>query len=463
MMLYAITLLTACTIDNDAYGESDGDAIVDVDIDASKLMDLNDVNNLYLGENEYWIKRVRIYAFDGNRLDNMTYYENVATNPQQSVVVPIKVKQTTNKTLYVVINEPASLSGKLALINHPDAFEKMEYEIADYFNSTQAMNWEYSFNGGAFVLPMFGKKGDINTTTATPSTAIKQQIPVTRSLARVDVMVQKEEALKSSVYFDNNSSISIINTKDEGMLAPTPTKPIGPLTNKTDAAKGGIERLDVPVRFSASDKKNAVRAFSFYTPERDCSTSNTKLQFSLLKVNSGSVTSNFTVTVNKNIIDGSELKEITRNMVYRIYCTFMLKEVDVSYKINDWNDVFPIGDVPAGTRFTVSQSRILLNSKYFGGKQETELKLYAVNGSNSYIPITFIEYEYKGIKIPIENPNKQLPTWVSFTNILNTYQGSGTIGIKYTVSSESNKMPVFLWFKAGNIKKRVELIYNHGM
>lgn len=452
LWLCTVSLLSSCDLDSQDDNKSEGYATINANVQTNNLPEQGDP--LILGDNEYYIQRVRIYAFDGNQLDNMVYKENLSPNAATSVVMEMKVKQTDNKTLYVIVNEPRSMSSVLGLINHPDAFEKIEYKMADYF-STDAMNWSFNFNDRGFVLPMFGKLEAVNTITATPATPIQKRVIAMRSLARVDVMVQKEEALSATpILFNNNSSISIINTRDKGMIAPTAVIPVGSLTNKSNAGQNAITVLTTPVRAGSTDRSKAVRAFTFYTPEHDCSTDLSKLRFKLNAVSWAGTNQSYDVIINKET-NGVALNQITRNKVYQIYCTFTQKEMDVSFTMSDWTDKFYDANVPPGTKFTVSQSKVLLDYKRLGNKYTATVNLYATKGGTAE-KIEYNGYEHNG------RFNTGFPSnWLTLNSVNVTTIGQGVVTVTYKIDATVPKYPLYLWFKAGNIKKRIEFIYYH--
>ncbi|MFA6592908.1 MAG: hypothetical protein WCR48_05960 [Bacteroidales bacterium] len=120
VMLTAVLAIGQACIKEKADKVGDGYAIIETDLETYSGADDGNA----LGAAEYVIKSARLYAFDGDVLDNMVYVDNISSSNLGAVTVSLKVKQASSKTLYVVLNEPSSLSGVLSVINKPSAFEK---------------------------------------------------------------------------------------------------------------------------------------------------------------------------------------------------------------------------------------------------------------------------------------------------------------------------------------------------
>lgn len=460
-MSFMVTSSSSCTHDEERFDTFEDSSFNDTNI--SVLFNPAD-DKLVLGKNEYYIKTVRLYAFDGNRLDNMTFKVNPTVTAENGVLVEMQVKQTSAKTLYAVINEPESMSGRLALINHPDAFTKMEFELADYF-TTEAMAWNHNFDKIENGLPMFGKKENVNTIPTSQEGTIAVSFPVIRSLARVDVMVKKRSDLATKLFFDAESSISIINTYDKGMLAP------GVINAEVLATKANVGKaqssLEVPIE-STTEKYKAERVYTFYTPERDCLTEGTKLKFTLHNLLWGSERKDFEVTINQSSEDGTELNKIERNKLYKIYCTFIKKETDITLSVEPWVNGYEGTFVtPIDIEFTTSRSKIEMDYTNQGNSFETSFYLYAkVNGDQVHNKPTYLDnkiyfdgYEHNGRKT-IDGSN--LPNWFKVRYMPDfPIESEAKVELYYEITDEK-KYPVYLWFRVGNVKKRVQVIYDNG-
>lgn len=396
-----------------------------------------------LGPAEYVIRRCRLYAFDGDTLDNMMYFENISENNIGAYVARMKVIQTTTKKLYCIINEPedVEMQGRLNLINNPQAFAHIEYEIADYV--TNGYNSDDTFDENDFCLPSFGESGVFSTITSTPQIDIPVELSVKRSLARVDIMIQKLSSVTSDVNITSSTTFSVINTRASGFIAPILT-PSGNMVTKT--VTGPSASLQAPIRDASDYRKNAIRAFSFYTPERTCDADADKLKIQLKDVDFGGALKTYDVVVDNET--APKLTKIERNRVYRLYCTFTSQgsALDLNLNINDWEEETPNGDI-YGADFAVSSSKISIPVVNGEGSSK-ELTL---NASEN---ISFIEYEYNGTK----GGASILPSGLTVTGIESINGTSTTGSVTLTSGSTSSATaPVYLWFQAGNIKKRVEV------
>ena len=422
-----------------------------INVSANALYALPSQDKSVLGEAEYVIKRARLYAFDGNILDNMIYINNITNNNLGQFLMSMKVKQNSAKTLYLIINEPttAAVTQKLSLINHPDAFESLEYEMADYI--TQAFNSSATFGKDDFCLPMYAKKTNVNTITTNISTPIDIEISAIRSLARVDIMVQKQSVLTTNLSINSSTKLSLVNTCERGLIAPIVSNKAG-LVNKDNVAIGNSTTLNIPVR-NANDNSAAIRAFTFYTPERDCLTTNTKLGFKLSNILYGDKSLSFDVTIGNQ--DKNLLNKIERNKVHKIYCTFTPKETSIELDILDWNSK-DLPSVVPGTRLSVSESIILMDWARFSSTYRTRLHV------DSDTKVIFEGYEHNGVTTM---NGSNLPKWLpldSITGMPNGTKNTHIISLAYVIDDTDDKYPVYLCFKAGNIKKKVEVIYDNG-
>ncbi len=447
LVIGMVLFISSCSDDRNELDHTTQYAIINADITSFNKNIPTD--HLLLGEAEYVIRRARLYAFDGNKLDNMVYIDN--NTSVANILMNLKVKQSSSKTLYIILNEPlqGEFQHKLALINHPDAFELIEYEMAEYI--TKAYNSDATFTKNDFCLPMFGVKENINTTTSNAILPIKVEMDVTRSMARVDVMVQKLSSVTHAITIDQNTELSIINNSTKGMLAPSIIKYLN-LVNQESACKGSTTPLIVPIK-NSSNNENSIRAFSFYTPERRCDTPSKLLGFKLGKVNYNGKTYDFDVTIGNQ--PGNTLSSIERNKVYSIYCTFTLKEIDVNIRIKDWIEKNINGNIE-GSKLNFSQSTINMDWGQLNNSYTASLKV-ASDGI-----ITFEGFEYRTITT-LDGSN--LPEWLPRSSITGLPDGKGkahNIKMSYKVIEINDNSIVKLWFKTGSIKKCVTVNYDNG-
>lgn len=294
-------------------------------------------DKLALGAGEYVIRRCRLYAFDGDKLDNTVYFDNITSGNLGEYVARMKVTQTTTKKLYCIINEPdnAEMHSKLALINNPAAFAQIEYTLADYVN--KVYNSDATFGATDFCLPMYGETPTtFSTVTSTPETDIPISMTVTRAVARVDVYLQTSRDIRANaIKINSDTKFDILNTRAKGYMAPTQVPSDG-LIDIENAASGPASALAIPVRNEA-DNAAAKRVFTFYTPERSQG-ADSELGFKLKNVDFNGVKKSYTVSINATGTNG--LTKIERNKSHKLICTFAAQYMEIIFTatVTKWDD-----------------------------------------------------------------------------------------------------------------------------
>ena len=311
--------------DNDDAKCGQEDSYIQTDITTYSLAS---EDKLALGAGEYVIRRCRLYAFDGDKLDNTVYFDNITSGNLGEYVARMKVTQTTTKKLYCIINEPdnAEMRSKLALINNPAAFAQIEYTLADYVN--EAYNSDATFGATDFCLPMYGETPTtFSTVTSTPETDIPISMTVTRAVARVDVYLQPSRDIRAdAIKINSDTKFDILNTRAKGYMAPTQVPSEG-LIDIENAASGPASALAIPVRNEA-DNAAAKRVFTFYTPERSQG-AGSELGFKLKNVDFNGVKKSYTVSINATGTNG--LTKIERNKSHKLICTFAAQYMEIIF------------------------------------------------------------------------------------------------------------------------------------
>lgn len=340
----AVLFLSSFSCVKDDNGDAEcgqGDSYIQTDITTYSLAS---EDKLALGAGEYVIRRCRLYAFDGDKLDNTVYFDNITTGNLGEYVARMKVTQTTTKKLYCIINEPdnAEMHSMLALINKPAAFAQIEYTLADYVN--KAYNSDATFGATDFCLPMYGETPTaFSTVTSTPETDIPISMTVTRAVARVDVYLQtSRDIIADAIKINSDTKFDILNTRAKGYIAPTQVPSDG-LIDIENAASGPASALAIPVRNEA-DNAAAKRVFTFYTPERSQGTG-TELGFKLKNVDFNGVKKSYTVSI--NAAGASGLTKIERNKSHKLICTFAAQYAEIIFysTVTKWDDGGIDGDV----------------------------------------------------------------------------------------------------------------------
>lgn len=298
----------------------------------------NDENSL--GDAEYAIKKVRLYAFDRKKLDTMIYRE--LKSLAELDTIRVHVKRSSNKTLYVIVNEPDGMYEKLNQISDPSELTDIQYRLTDYMAGNKvAYNADEvkSFGWESFSLPMFGMAEKINTIQQTVGD-IEVDVPITRAPARVDVYLQREST-EAEVRVDASTTLSLLNTCATGYILPG-NLVSDSLFNESDVVAGPTAQTVDP----RTEGYNAAKLFfTFYTPEHDYSSAGKTLGFLLKGVaiqnESGTSRKDFEIALTNP--DGTPVGIIQRNCIYRVYATFVsigdgkfLLRPDIT--ITEWED-----------------------------------------------------------------------------------------------------------------------------
>lgn len=146
--------------------------------------------------------------------------------------------------------------------------------------------------------------------------------------------------------------------------------------------------------------------------------------------------------------------DILGNHIYRIQATLTPAEATVELNILDWNDQSVDGDI-LGMNFQISQNPVVMDWWNLGESFTTQLELTASEN------ITFEGYESNDKKF---TDSSMLPAWLSVTEstLPSGSTKSAQVHLKYNIDTVAAKYPVYLCFKAGNIGKKVEVVYDNG-
>lgn len=270
-----------------------------------------------LNDNEYRIRSIRLYAFDGEILDNMVY-ESDLDNITGIAKVDIDVTPG-NKTFYVVVNEPDNdeIHSALALANHPNGIKQVQYSIADYLNSDiNALS-----ESKDYLLPMYQEQNVDISKTSTNIT-----IGVDRAVARIDVYMIKAAGITTEAKTDN-ATLEVERSTGSGYIATANVKSTDPdsffhMKSSVAATLGNY----------TADYTGYEKIYSFYVPEQTCLDEEHRLKFTLGGITwGGQQMSNPYNTF--YLGNDTSLTKITRNTVYRIYCRIKPTTKDVTFNI----------------------------------------------------------------------------------------------------------------------------------
>lgn len=272
-----------------------------------------------LNDNEYRIRSIRLYAFDGEILDNMVYKSGL-DDVTGVATVDIDVVPADNKTFYVVVNEPdnTAIHSALALANHPNGIKQVQYSMADYLNSDiNALT-----KSGNYFLPMYKEQNADISKTSTDLTIV-----VDRVVARIDVYMMEAVGVTTTARTDN-ATLKVERSNDSGYIATDYVKP-------TDPSLG----FDVKNPVVEETLFGSKRIYSFYVPEQTCPDEAHRLKFTLGGIIWGghemSEPYNSFYLGNDSVSNSSfaVLNKITRNTVYAIFCSLKPTTKDVTFNV----------------------------------------------------------------------------------------------------------------------------------
>lgn len=274
-----------------------------------------------LNDNEYRIRSIRLYAFDGEILDNMVYKSGL-DNTAGIEMINIAVKPGNKKTFYAVVNEPdiEEVHSALALANHPNGIKQVQYSIANYLNSeinalTQA---------DKYYLPMYKELANIDIS----KTSENLNIVVDRAVARIDLYMIKANGITASAT-TGNASLKVERSIKNGYIA------TDNILSTNSTSEFDLDKpQSVTLKEYSTNYADYTKVYSFYVPEQTCEDEAHRLRFTL-----GGITwDNQTMSEPYKTFylgndEGKILNKITRNHVYQIYCRIKPTTKDVSFNI----------------------------------------------------------------------------------------------------------------------------------
>lgn len=318
-------LLGSCTDEMEGKSTDGGDKITMRVQFSTKADGTAAIDPEKLNDNEYRIRSIRLYAFDGETLDNMVY-ESGLDNVTGIATVDIDVTPG-NKTFYVVVNEPDddAIHSALGLANHPNGIKQVQYSIADYLNS----NVNALSKSGDYFLPMYKEQSANISKTSTNLT-----IGVDRAVARIDVYMIKAAGITTEAKTDK-ATLKVERSIGTGYIA---TDNI----SSTDPASDNFFDMNNPVAATlgnyTADYTGYEKIYSFYVPEQNCTDEAYRLKFTLGGITWGGKQmatpyNTFYLGNDASNSAGAVLNKIARNTVYRIYCRIKPTTKDVTFNV----------------------------------------------------------------------------------------------------------------------------------
>ncbi len=331
------------------------------------------VDPMALNPSESHIKNVRVYAFDGNRLDKMIY-TNLDVN--DGATVTMSVAASPAKTFYVVANETAAVTPALAIADTPQAVEQAQYQITGYFAGNVAALPD---TDNSYTLPMFGQATAVDATGNHPSTSpIDVPVTVSRSVARVDVYLRKATGNPQTLSIATTGRLRLEQSAESGYYAPFEV---------TDVHAGQRE-FATAAQVVLTDAFTPRPVYSFYVPEQTCLSSLTRLKLTLAGILKDATPTDYPPVLlgETHLAGADQLTKIERNKVYKLLCTMHSSEIETQVNAIDWEDEY------------------VVDNNLFPLLEEANCYLMEKGGNT--------------IEIPVSQANRAIPGSISDTDVL---------------------------------------------
>lgn len=333
-------VLTGCSDEIDDSGSINQDGKVMVRVQFDTRSGDSDISGdpEKINENESRIKTVRLYAFDGDVLDNMVYKDTL-DNTTGSVSIKMEVS-SGNRSFYAIINEPdiPEVHSALALVNHPNGIKQAQYQIGQYLLNGDNKIVNVLKTKGNYTLPMYGKLPPVAILTTTKELAMQ----VSRAVARIDVYMAKAVDITTDA-FTKNATLKVDAASQMGYIADENVVPTIPANNNS---------LDTPVDTTLSNYSTVAtgngytKIYSFYIPEQVCPEEDDRLVFTVGGIKWNNLETKYNSFILGNDSDNTghgPLKKIERNKVYQIFCRMSptVKDISLDVLVSPWNAVLP--------------------------------------------------------------------------------------------------------------------------
>ena len=286
----------------------------------------SDTNQLNTSETD--VKSVRIYIFDGNRLDRMQYFDI----PKGGIKLDMRAKVGTGKTFCAVVNELPGLKTELDHVETPSGLNAVMYSLADYVNLDRNIGPTTGSDASdAYHLPFYGQIDNVTITEEGASLTLK----IGRAVARIDLYLRAEERASFDCFVTPEATLKVERSADKGYFSPVSPNAT-PGVGRTFTL-GTTIRLD---KATGSGKSNYQRIYSFYVPAQQFAQDEDRMQLTLADLTWGEDGTKWTYDP---FPFGTGLPSyndrIQPNMVYQLYCTLSQAAfpVNVSVVVQDWD------------------------------------------------------------------------------------------------------------------------------
>lgn len=285
-----------------------------------------DTNQLNASETR--VKSLRIYIFDGNKLDRMQYFDT----PDGGLQLKMRAKVGPDKTFCAVANELPAMKDELDRVETPAGLNAVMYTLADYIapdrNIDPAQDTPHA--QAPYFLPFYGETGNVTL----PEEGASLTLNIERAVARVDMYLRAEEEAHLDCVATTATTLKIERSAGKGYFTSV-------LPNTAQGADRTFA-ITTPVQLAkatGTDKSSYKRIFSFYLPAQRFAQDPDRIRMTLTDLKWGGTT-NWTYDP---FLFGDHIPSfdnaIQPNKVYKLYCTLSQAAfpVDVSLVIEDWD------------------------------------------------------------------------------------------------------------------------------
>lgn len=326
-----ITLLTmACSEEKPQPFAEDREAPV---ITRTLVNGGSDTNQLNTSEID--VRSVRIYIFDGNKLDRMEYFDV----PEGGIQLEMRAKVAANKTFCAVVNELPGMKNELDHVATPTDLNGIMYSLADYINLNRHIKTtDDQDTPEGYRLPFYGQKDNVTITEEGANLSLE----IERVVARVDVYLRTEEQTSFNCEVTPETTLRVERSADKAYFSSV-------LPNLT-AGSDRVFTFDTSVQLNkaaATDKSDYKRIYSFYLPAQQFAQNTDRIQMTLADLTWGGNTK----WTYDSFLFGDYIPSydntIRPNKVYKLYCTLSQAAfpVDVSVIVQDWDEKIQWGGV----------------------------------------------------------------------------------------------------------------------
>lgn len=286
----------------------------------------DDTNQLNASETH--VKSVRIYIFDGNKLDRMQYFDI----PDGGMQLKMRAKVGTNKTFCAVANELPAMKNELDRVETPAGLNAVMYTLTDYVDPGRNIDpaQDTPPAPAPYFLPFYGENSNVTLTEEGASLTLN----IERAVARVDMYLRAEEKASFDCVATTATTLKIERSAGKGYFTS-----VLPNTAQDADRTFAVSTPVQLVKATGSDKSSYKRIFSFYLPVQRFAQNPDRIRMTLADLTWGENTSwSYDPFLFGDHIPSFD-NTIQPNKVYKLYCTLSQAAfpVEVSLIIEDWD------------------------------------------------------------------------------------------------------------------------------